>query len=68
MSDLAKLIREKRQDRKWSLRQLGEQIGVTPAYVADLEAGRRRLAPNSRSESRLPSKFRRRRSLRQMPG
>ncbi|MGH9159302.1 MAG: helix-turn-helix domain-containing protein, partial [Vicinamibacteraceae bacterium] len=41
MSDLGKLIRERRQDRRWSLRQLGEKIGVTPAYVADLEAGRR---------------------------
>ena len=41
VSDLGKLIRERRQDRKWSLHQLGEKIGVTPAYVADLEAGRR---------------------------
>jgi transcriptional regulator with XRE-family HTH domain len=41
VSDLGKLIRERRQERRWSLRQLGEKIGVTPAYVADLEAGRR---------------------------
>ncbi|MGH9323112.1 MAG: helix-turn-helix domain-containing protein [Vicinamibacteria bacterium] len=41
MSDLGKLIRERRQDRRWTLRQLGEKTGVTPAYVADLEAGRR---------------------------
>ncbi|HVS81990.1 MAG TPA: helix-turn-helix transcriptional regulator [Pyrinomonadaceae bacterium] len=41
MSDLAKLIKGKRVARKWSLRQLGREIGVTPAYVADIEAGRR---------------------------
>jgi transcriptional regulator with XRE-family HTH domain len=39
--ELASLIKNKRLLRKLSLRQLGEQIGVTPAYVADLEAGRR---------------------------
>jgi transcriptional regulator with XRE-family HTH domain len=41
VSDLGKLIRQRRQALRWSLRQLGEKIGVTPAYVADLEAGRR---------------------------
>ena len=41
MSELAELIKGRRLARKWSLRQLGEQIGVTPAYVADLETGRR---------------------------
>jgi transcriptional regulator with XRE-family HTH domain len=35
------LIKAKRLARKWSLRQLGQQVGVTPAYVADIEAGRR---------------------------
>src|SRR6266700_1822249 len=41
MSDLAKLVKSKRVARKWSLRQLAREIGVTPAYVADIEAGRR---------------------------
>jgi len=39
--EIAELIKSKRLARKWSLRQLGAQIGVTPAYVADIEAGRR---------------------------
>jgi len=41
VSDLADLVKSKRLARKWSLRQFGTQIGVTPAYVADIEAGRR---------------------------
>src|SRR5688572_13747261 len=41
MPVLAELVRTRRLARKWSLRQLGEKIGVTPAYVADIEAGRR---------------------------
>lgn len=41
MPDIAKLIKDKRVARKWSLRRLGQKIGVTPAYVADIEAGRR---------------------------
>lgn len=39
--DIANLVKTRRLDRNWSLRQLGTQIGVTPAYVADIEAGRR---------------------------
>jgi transcriptional regulator with XRE-family HTH domain len=34
-------VKRQRLARKWSLRQLGDRIGVTPAYVADIEAGRR---------------------------
>jgi transcriptional regulator with XRE-family HTH domain len=41
VADLADLVKTRRLARKWSLRQLGTQIGVTPAYVADIEAGRR---------------------------
>jgi transcriptional regulator with XRE-family HTH domain len=41
VSELADLVKAKRLARNWSLRQLGTQIGVTPAYVADIEAGRR---------------------------
>ena len=39
--DIGELVKERRLRRNWSLRQLGSQIGVTPAYVADIEAGRR---------------------------
>src|SRR5438046_1875915 len=45
VSELAKLVHDGRLARKWSLRQLGEKIGVTPAYVADIEAGRRLPSP-----------------------
>jgi transcriptional regulator with XRE-family HTH domain len=41
MADLGELIKAKRLARKWSLRQLGDEIGVTPAYVGDIEANRR---------------------------
>jgi len=41
VAEIAELIKNRRRARKWSLRHLGEQIGVTPAYVADIEAGRR---------------------------
>ena len=41
MAELAELIKARRLARKWSLRELGAQIGVTPAYVADIEAARR---------------------------
>jgi transcriptional regulator with XRE-family HTH domain len=37
MAELGELIKSKRLARKWSLRQLGEEIGVTAAYVADIE-------------------------------
>ena len=39
--DIGELVKERRLRRNWSLRQLGSQIGVTPAYVADIEAARR---------------------------
>src|SRR5262249_34356894 len=38
---LTQLVKNRRLARGWSLRQLGTEIGVTPAYVADIEAGRR---------------------------
>jgi transcriptional regulator with XRE-family HTH domain len=41
MAGLGDMLRSNRLARKWSLRQLADQIGVTPAYVADLEAERR---------------------------
>jgi len=41
MSELSELVKSKRLACKWSLRKLAMQIGVTPAYVADIEAGRR---------------------------
>lgn len=53
MSELADLIKTKRLARKWSLRQFGAQIGVTPAYVADIEAGRR--LPSAELKERISS-------------
>lgn len=53
MIDLSELIRSRRLARKWSLRQLGEALGVTPAYVADLEAGRRQ--PSAELKKRISS-------------
>lgn len=41
MPKLGELIKERRLARKLSLRRLGEEIGVTPAYVGDIEANRR---------------------------
>src|SRR6266568_4594302 len=51
MPELAELVKARRSARNWSLRQLGLQIGVTPAYVADIEAGRR--LPSSDLKERL---------------
>lgn len=41
MSRIGELVAAGRRERKWSLRQLATELGVTPAYVADLEADRR---------------------------
>ncbi|MGD9902811.1 MAG: helix-turn-helix domain-containing protein [Vicinamibacterales bacterium] len=51
MSELGKIIRDRRQARRWSLRQLGDKVGVTPAYVADIEAARR--APSDQLREKL---------------
>jgi transcriptional regulator with XRE-family HTH domain len=45
MSELGELIRNQRLARNWSLRRLGEEIGVTAAYVGDIEANRRQPGP-----------------------
>src|SRR5258708_162876 len=41
VTDIGELVKDQRLRRNWSLRQLGSKIGVTSAYVADIEAGRR---------------------------
>jgi transcriptional regulator with XRE-family HTH domain len=41
MSGIGELVRGRRLERKWSLRQAATALGVTPAYVADIEAERR---------------------------
>lgn len=41
MSNIGELVKSKRLERKWSLRQLATELAVTPAYVADIEADRR---------------------------
>src|SRR5947208_1642216 len=53
MPDLGELIRQKRLSRSWSLRKLGEEIGVTAAYVGDIEANRR--LPSSELRQRISS-------------
>jgi transcriptional regulator with XRE-family HTH domain len=53
MAELGDLIKKHRLARDWSLRQLGEKIGVTPAYVADLEANRR--LPSAELRERISS-------------
>jgi transcriptional regulator with XRE-family HTH domain len=53
MVELGELIKERRLARKWSLRRLGEEIGVTPAYVADIEANRR--LPSAELKGRISS-------------
>jgi transcriptional regulator with XRE-family HTH domain len=56
MSGLAEIIKRERLARRWTLRQLGNQIGVTPAYVADIEAGRR--LPSSDLKERISTALR----------
>ncbi len=46
MAELGELIKQKRLALKWSLRQLGAALGVTGAYVADIEANRRLPGPD----------------------
>src|SRR6266536_1329741 len=41
MANLGEIIKQKRLARNWSLKKLGTEIGVTAAYVGDLEANRR---------------------------
>jgi transcriptional regulator with XRE-family HTH domain len=53
MAELGALIKSKRIAKKWSLRQLGEAIGVTPAYVADIESSRR--LPSTELRARISS-------------
>lgn len=53
MAELGELIKKKRLAREWSLRELGEKLGVTPAYVADIEADRR--LPSAELRARISS-------------
>jgi transcriptional regulator with XRE-family HTH domain len=48
MAELGELIKAKRLARKLSLRELGAALGVTGAYVADIEANRRLPSPELR--------------------
>ncbi len=50
MADLSEIVRTRRLSRKWSLRELGSRLGVTPAYVADIEAARRIPSPELRAK------------------
>lgn len=51
MPDFGELIKSKRVARGWSLRKLGDELDVTPAYVGDMEANRR--LPSAELMSRL---------------
>ncbi len=53
MPELAEIIKARRLARKWSLRELGVHIGVTPAYVADIEASRR--IPSAELKAKIAS-------------
>jgi transcriptional regulator with XRE-family HTH domain len=53
MAELGELIKSKRLARNWSLRQMGSEIGVTPAYVADIESSRR--LPSTELRARISS-------------
>jgi len=53
VAELGELIKKKRLARNWSLRRLGAEIGVTPAYVADIEADRR--LPGAELRARISS-------------
>jgi transcriptional regulator with XRE-family HTH domain len=46
MADLSDLIKKKRLARQMSLKDLGTAIGVTAAYIADIEADRRQPSPD----------------------
>lgn len=48
MAELGALIKARRSARKMSLRDLGIALGVTPAYLADIEASRRLPSPELR--------------------
>jgi transcriptional regulator with XRE-family HTH domain len=48
MTSIGKLIKEKRTAREWGVRQLATELGVTGAYVMDLEADRRLPSPELR--------------------
>jgi transcriptional regulator with XRE-family HTH domain len=48
MSGVGELVKKHRLERKWSLRRLAGELGVTAAYVADIEANRRLPSPELR--------------------
>jgi transcriptional regulator with XRE-family HTH domain len=53
MSDLGKLVKDRRTAKSWPLRQLATELGVTPAYIADIEADRRLPSPDLRARISL---------------
>ena len=55
MLTLGKLIKDRRLTLKWSLRQLAGELGVTAAYVTDLEADRR--LPSEELRERISSRL-----------
>lgn len=53
MAELGEMVKNARCARELSLRELGEKLGVTPAYVADIEANRRQ--PSAELRERISS-------------
>lgn len=50
---VGKLIKSRRTELQWTLRRLATELGVTPAYIADIEADRR--LPSSELGERVSS-------------
>lgn len=46
--DFGNYIKEKRQERKWSLRTLAAKIGITATYLNDMETGSRPAPPEDK--------------------
>lgn len=45
MASIGELVKQRRIEKQWSLRRLATELGVTAAYVADIEAERRLPGP-----------------------
>lgn len=44
MSVLGKMLKTERLNRDWVLRDMAEELGITPAQLSHIETGRRRLS------------------------
>jgi len=44
-TSVARILRVMRRDAGWTLKRLGEELGLSVPYLSDLELGRRRCSP-----------------------